>query len=54
MSAPRKLPGSLETNRRLAHWLRINGDGTVTGFTGKVEIGQGILTAISAGGRDRA
>jgi len=47
MTAPRKLPGSLETNRRLAHWLRINADGTVTAFTGKVEIGQGILTALT-------
>jgi len=48
MTAPRRLPGSLETNRRLSHWLRINnGDGTVTVFTGKVEIGQGILTALT-------
>jgi CO/xanthine dehydrogenase Mo-binding subunit len=46
MSAPRKLPGSLETNRALERWLRINRDGTVTVYTGKVEIGQGILTAI--------
>jgi len=42
----RKLPGSLETNRRLDRWLSINADGTVTLFTGKVEIGQGILTAV--------
>jgi len=42
----RKLPGSLETNRRLDRWLSINPDGTVTLFTGKVEIGQGILTAV--------
>lgn len=27
-------------------WLRINTDGTVTIFTGKVELGQGILTAL--------
>jgi nicotinate dehydrogenase subunit B len=46
MSAPVKLPGSLATNPRLADWLRINGDGTVTASTGKVEIGQGILTAL--------
>lgn len=46
MSAPRKLPGSLETNRSLERWLRINRDGTVTVHTGKVEMGQGILTAI--------
>ena len=39
----RKLPGSLETNRRLDRWLSINADGTVTLVTGKVEIGQGIF-----------
>lgn len=42
----RKLPGSLETNRRLDQWLRINRDGTVSVFPGKVEIGQGILTVL--------
>ena len=42
----RKLPGSLDTNRRLDRWLSINADGTVTLCTGKVEIGQGILTAV--------
>jgi len=47
MSAPRKLPGSLETNRTLERWLRVNRDGTVTVYTGKVEIGQGITTAIT-------
>jgi CO/xanthine dehydrogenase Mo-binding subunit len=45
-ATPRKLPGSLDTNRTLDRWLRINGDGTVTVFPGKVEIGQGILTAL--------
>lgn len=44
---PRKLPGSLDVNRRLDRWLRINRDGTVTAFPGKVEIGQGILTALT-------
>ena len=43
---PRKLPGSLDANRMLDRWLRINNDGTVTVFPGKVEIGQGILTAL--------
>lgn len=42
----RKLPGSLDTNPRLERWLSINADGTVTLITGKVEIGQGILTAL--------
>jgi CO/xanthine dehydrogenase Mo-binding subunit len=46
-NAPRKLPGSLNANRRLDRWLRINRDGTVSVFPGKVEIGQGILTALS-------
>jgi CO/xanthine dehydrogenase Mo-binding subunit len=46
-STPRKLPGNLNTNRRLDRWLRINRDGTVTAFPGKVEIGQGILTALA-------
>jgi CO/xanthine dehydrogenase Mo-binding subunit len=43
---PPRLPGSLNTNRMLDAWLRINADGTVTVFTGKVELGQGILTAL--------
>ena len=45
-SAPR-LPGSLHNNRMLDGWLGINRDGTVTVFTGKIELGQGILTALS-------
>jgi nicotinate dehydrogenase subunit B len=47
--APAKpvLPGSLNGNRMLDGWLRINPNGTVTMFTGKVELGQGILTALS-------
>ena len=44
---PARLPGSLETNRTLDAWLRINADGSVTVFTGKVELGQGILTALA-------
>lgn len=44
--AVRKLPGSLDANRRLDRWLCINHDGTVTVTPGKVEIGQGILTAL--------
>jgi nicotinate dehydrogenase subunit B len=41
------LPGSLNNNRMLDGWLRINADGTVTVFTGKVELGQGITTALA-------
>jgi nicotinate dehydrogenase subunit B len=44
---PARLPGSLQTNRMLDGWLRIEADGTVTAFTGKVELGQGILTALA-------
>ena len=47
MSAPVKLPGSLDANRRLDQWLRFNADGSVTIYTGKVEIGQGIVTAMA-------
>lgn len=43
----RKLPGSLDTNRRLDRWLKINRNQTVTVFPGKVEYGQGILTAFT-------
>jgi CO/xanthine dehydrogenase Mo-binding subunit len=42
----RKLPGSLEINRQLSQWLTINKDGTVDMRPGKIEIGQGILTAV--------
>ena len=44
--APR-LPGSLQTNRMLDGWLKLDADGTVTVCTGKVELGQGILTALA-------
>ena len=45
--AAARLPGSLNNNRMLDAWLRINADGTATVFTGKVELGQGILTALA-------
>jgi nicotinate dehydrogenase subunit B len=44
---PPRLPGSLQGNRRLDAWIRINADGTATVSTGKVELGQGILTALT-------
>ena len=47
MSAPAKLPGSLNANRRLGRWLRFTPEQTVTVYTGKVEIGQGIVTAMA-------
>jgi nicotinate dehydrogenase subunit B len=45
--APLPLPGGLNNNRMLDAWLRINANGSVTMFTGKVELGQGILTALT-------
>src|SRR5262245_25876543 len=44
---PARLPGSLQANRMLDAWLRIDADGKVTVFTGKVELGQGIVTALA-------
>jgi nicotinate dehydrogenase subunit B len=44
---PTRLPGSLATNRMLDAWLRIGADGRVTIFTGKIELGQGIGTALA-------
>jgi nicotinate dehydrogenase subunit B len=41
------LPGSLAQNRVLDAWIRINADGTATIFPGKVELGQGITTALT-------
>src|SRR5215831_7270183 len=41
------LPGSLRVNRRLSQWLKFHSDGYVEVFSGKVEIGQGILTALA-------
>jgi nicotinate dehydrogenase subunit B len=40
-------PVSLLNNPDLDSWIRINADGTVTILTGKVEIGQGIKTALA-------
>src|SRR5438445_6955415 len=44
---PAALPGSLNNNRMLDSWLRIDADGTLTIFTGKIELGQGIGTALT-------
>src|SRR5436305_3883360 len=40
------LPGSLKKAPMLDSWIRIDADGTITVFTGKCEIGQGIKTAL--------
>ena len=37
---------SLKANPLLAQWLRFEADGSVTVFTGKAELGQGILHAL--------
>ena len=41
------LPGNLGSAPTLDAWLRIDAEGRVTVFTGKVEIGQGALTALA-------
>jgi nicotinate dehydrogenase subunit B len=41
------LPGSLNDNRMLDAWIRIGADGNAAACTGKVELGQGILTALA-------
>jgi nicotinate dehydrogenase subunit B len=46
MNSP-KLPASLAANPRLDRWVRFDADRRVTVFSGKVEIGQGIATAIA-------
>lgn len=38
-------PGSLKTSPYLDAWIRIDGDGSITVFTGKAELGQGFKTA---------
>lgn len=45
MSAP-ALPASLQRNPRLGQWLAIGPDGGIQAFSGKVDIGQGILHAL--------
>jgi len=44
---PSNLPFSLRNNRRLDGWIRLEADETVTVFTGKAELGQGVLTALA-------
>jgi nicotinate dehydrogenase subunit B len=44
---PARLPGSLDNNRLLDAWIRIGSDGNATVCTGKVELGQGIVTALA-------
>ncbi len=44
---PAALPGSLNGNRMLDAWIRIAADGNATVCTGKVELGQGAVTALA-------
>ena len=41
------LPFTLRQTPELDRWLTVNDDGTLTVCTGKVELGQGIKTAIA-------
>src|SRR5438874_8130089 len=45
-SAAPQLPGILRDNPRLDQWVRFEEPGRVTVSTGRVEIGQGVLTAM--------
>jgi len=45
--SPPKLPVSLAANPRLSSWLKFSDNGHVTVSPGKVEIGQGIVTALA-------
>src|SRR6266478_8657572 len=45
--SPPKLPVSLAANSKLSSWIRISPEGQVTVSPGKVEIGQGIVTALA-------
>ena len=43
----KKLPQSLAKTPELDAWIRVGADGTITVFTGKAELGQGIRTALT-------
>ena len=45
-AARANLPGSLRQTPMLDAWIRIDGQGAITVFTGKAELGQGIRTAL--------
>ncbi|PSC02756.1 aldehyde dehydrogenase [Alsobacter soli] len=44
--SPAPLPGSLKVDPNLDAWIRIGSDDSITLFTGKAELGQGIKTAL--------
>lgn len=41
------IPPNLAANPRLSHWITVHADGTVSVRCGKVELGQGVLTALA-------
>src|SRR5690349_19652159 len=43
---PPPLPGGLNNNRMLDAWIKIEGTGKITVFTGKAELGQGTKTSL--------
>ena len=45
--SPPKLPVSVAANPKLSSWLKFSAEGHVTVSPGKVEIGQGIVTALA-------
>src|SRR5213080_5553188 len=45
--SPPALPVSLAANPKLSSWLKFSSNGQVTVSPGKVEIGQGIVTALA-------
>ena len=45
-AAGSSLAGSLKNHPRISSWLRLDAEGRVTLMIGKVELGQGILTAV--------
>jgi nicotinate dehydrogenase subunit B len=52
MSEEVKLPGSLKTDARIDSWLALDAAGIVNIFTGKVEYGQGVMTAVAQVGAE--
>lgn len=48
VTTPPALPGNLARNPRLSRWLRFLPEGLVEVHAGKVELGQGILTALAS------
>jgi xanthine dehydrogenase molybdopterin-binding subunit B len=41
-----KLPGSLNATPMIDSWIRLGADGSISVFTGKAELGQGVRTAL--------